>query len=66
LRSNLLCVKEKAWKNGSDTVARIIPLERSMKLEKFLSLIETEAGGSFLKRYADSGDGGNPTAFSRI
>jgi len=37
-----------------------------MKLEKFLSLIETEAGGSFLKRYADSGDGGNPTAFSRI
>jgi hypothetical protein len=36
LRSNLPCVKERAWKNGSDTVARIIPLERSMKLEKFL------------------------------
>jgi hypothetical protein len=36
LRSNLPCVKEKAWKNGSDTGARIIPLERSMKLEKSL------------------------------
>jgi hypothetical protein len=36
LRSNLPCVKERAWKNGSDTVARIIPLGKSMKLEKLL------------------------------
>jgi hypothetical protein len=36
LRSTLPCVKEGAWKNGSDTVARIIPSEKSMKLEKLL------------------------------
>jgi hypothetical protein len=35
LRSNLPYVREKAWKNGSDIVVRIIPSERSKKFEKF-------------------------------
>jgi hypothetical protein len=53
LRSNLRCAKEARWKKGLGTVARIIPSERSMKLEKFLRSIETEAEGSFLKRNTD-------------
>jgi len=37
-----------------------------MKFETFLWRIETEAEGSFLKRYADGGGGLSLMAFSRI